>query len=87
MSINQSDWSEYLLEAFEAALLEASIEVCGGSYTPIQLEEMVNQEQVLNIALSLISLTYEHSTKELLSVVKKHFINLHGGQDWLEKRI
>ena len=85
--INQSDWSEYLLEAFEAVLLEASIEVYGGSYTPIQLEEMVNQEQVLNIALSLISLTYKHSAKELLSVVKKHFINLPGGQDWLEKRI
>ncbi len=85
--INQSDWSEYLVEAFEAALLEASIEVCGGSYTPMQLEEMVNQEQILNIALSLISLTYEYSARELLSVVKKHFINLPGGQDWLEKRI
>ena len=35
------------MEAFEAALLEASIEVYGGSYTPIQLEEMVNQEQVV----------------------------------------
>ncbi len=85
--INQSDWSEYLVEAFEAALLEASIEVYGGSYTPMQLKEMVNQEQVLNIALSLISLTYEHSAKELLSVVKKHFVNLPGGKDWLEKRI
>ncbi len=48
---------------------------------------MVKQEQILNIALSLISLTYENSAKELLSVVKKHFINLPGGQDWLEKRI
>jgi len=85
--ISKNDWSEYLLEAFEAALFEASIEVCGGAYTPIQLEEMVNKEQIIEIAYSLILITYDHSAKDLLSVVKQYFINLPGGQDWLEKRI
>ncbi len=85
--INKDDWSEYVLEAFEAALMEASIEVCGGAYTPVQLEEIVNKKQVIELALYLIFLTYEHSPKDLLSVVKKHFINLPGGQEWLEKRI
>lgn len=85
--LNEDGWSEYLIEAFEAALIEASIEVYGGSYTPLQLEEMLDREQLIDTALSLISLTYKHSAKNLLSIVIKHFINLPGGKAWLEKRI
>ena len=55
--IKQDDWSEYLEEAFEVAILEASIEVSGGTYTPIQLEEIVNKEQVIKTTSSLIDLT------------------------------
>jgi hypothetical protein len=85
--IQQSEWSEYLEETFEIAILEASIEVSGGIYTPIQLEEIVNKEQVDKIALSLIALTYQYSAKDLLSAVREYFINLPGGKEWLERRI
>jgi hypothetical protein len=85
--IKQDEWSEYLQEAFEAAILEASIEVSGGTYTPIQLEEIVNQEQITEIALSLINLTYQHSAKDLLSIVREYFINFPGGKEWLQRRI
>jgi hypothetical protein len=85
--IQQNDWSEYLEEAFEVAILEASIEVSGGNYTPIQLEEIVNKKQVFKIASSLIDLTYQYPAKDLLSVVREYFINLSGGKEWLERRI
>jgi hypothetical protein len=85
--INQDEWSEYLEEAFEVAILDASIEVSGGTYTPIQLEEVVDKKQVTELALSLIALTYQYSAKDLLSIVRKYFINLPGGKEWLERRI
>ncbi|MGL6343046.1 MAG: DUF29 family protein, partial [Waterburya sp.] len=53
--IDLNEWDEYLEEAFEVAILDASIEVSGGTYTPIQLEEIVDQEQVRELALSLIA--------------------------------
>ncbi len=85
--IQPEDWDEYLEEALEAAILEASIEVSGGIYTPMQLEEVVDREQIREIALYLITLTYQYSAKDLLSIVRKYFINLPGGKEWLERRI
>lgn len=85
--IQKNSWYEYLEEAFEVAILEASIEVSGGIYTPIQLEEVVNKEQVIKIALSLINLTYQYPAKSLLSTVREYFINLPGGKEWLERRV
>lgn len=85
--LKQDDWSEYLEEAFAVAILEASIEVSGGTYTPIQLEEIVDQEQVIKTALILIDFTYRYTTKDLLSTVREYFVNLPGGREWLERRI
>ncbi len=85
--IRPDDWEEYVEEAFEVAILEASIEVSGGIYTPVQLEEIVNQEQVIEIAMSLIAMTYQYSAKDLLSIVRKYLVNLPGGKEWIERRI
>ena len=85
--IKQDDWSEYLEEAFEVAILEASIEVSGGSYSPIQLEEIVDKEQVIKTALTLIDFTYRYTAKDLLSTVREYFVNLPGGREWIERRI
>jgi hypothetical protein len=85
--LKQDEWLEYLEEAIEVAILEASIEVGGGIYTPIQLEEIVNQEQIVEIASFLIDLTYKHPAKELLSIIRESFSDLPGGQEWLERRI
>ncbi len=85
--IKQDDWSEYLEEAFEVAILEASIEVSGGSYTPIQLEEIVDKKQVIRTALTLIDFTYRYTAKDLLSAVREYFVNLPGGREWIERRI
>ena len=72
---------------FEVAILEASIEVSGGSYTPIQLEEIVDKEQVIKSALTLIDFTYRYTAKDLLSAVREYFVNLPGGREWIERRI
>ena len=69
------------------AILEASIEVSGGTYTPIQLEEIVNKNQVIKTALTLIDFTYRYTAKDLLSTVREYFVNLPGGKEWLERRI
>lgn len=85
--INQNEWSDYLEEAVEVAIIEASVEVSGGIYTPGQLKEIVNCEQILVLAKSLIDLTYNYSAKDLLSVVQENFASLPGGKEWSEKRI
>ncbi|HHP7230557.1 MAG TPA: DUF29 family protein [Xenococcaceae cyanobacterium] len=85
--LQQNEWHEYLEEALEAAIIEASIEVGGGIYSPIQLEEIVNKLQVIKIAVALIDLTYQYSAKDLLSIVQQNLINLPGGKEWLERRI
>jgi hypothetical protein len=85
--INQNEWSDYLEEAVEVAIIEASIEVGGGIYTPNQLKEIVNIEQIIVLATSLIDLTYNYSAKDLLSVVQECFVSLPGGKEWVERRI
>jgi len=85
--LKQDEWLEYLEEAIEVAILEASIEVGGGIYTPIQLEEIINKGEIIEIASFLIDLTYQHPAKELLSIIRESFSNLPGGQEWLERRI
>ena len=85
--IKEDEWSEYLEEAIEVAIVEASIEVSGGMYNPIQLAEMINNQQIINLASSLINLTYQHSAKDLISIVRESFTDLPGGKEWLERRI
>ncbi|MGL5875404.1 MAG: DUF29 family protein [Xenococcaceae cyanobacterium] len=85
--INQNEWSDYLEEAVEVAIIEASVEVSGGIYTPGQLKEIIDSEQIMVLATSLIDLTYNYSAKDLLSVVQENFASLPGGKEWSERRI
>ena len=82
--IKQDEWSEYLEEAFAVAILSASVEVKGGIYNPIQLESLVNQSEIMAIALSLLNLTYQYGAKDLLLVVREYLIALPGGKEWLD---
>ncbi|ELS05605.1 protein of unknown function DUF29 [Xenococcus sp. PCC 7305] len=83
--VNQNQWSEYLEEAFEVAVIEASIEVNDGTYNPIQLEEIINKKEILEQSLCLINLTYQYSTRDLLSAIRDYLLNLPGGKEWLNK--
>lgn len=81
--IKQNEWCEYLEEAFAVAIWEASIEVKGGIYNPIQLEALINKSEILERSLSLLNLTYQYATKYLLLVVRDYLSNLPGGKVWL----
>lgn len=75
--IKKEDWNLYLEEAFEAAIDEAAIEVCGGTLKPSTVLARVERETILEITLKLINFTYESSTFEQ---VTKLLETLPGGE-------
>ncbi|MEB3182697.1 MAG: DUF29 family protein [Nostocaceae cyanobacterium] len=50
-----------LEEAYPNAIDRASLEVAEGRYEPEELENIINQEEILNRAISLISPSEEHN--------------------------
>lgn len=53
--LNVEELPEILAQAYLNAIDEASLEVAEGRYEPEELEKMVNREDILNRAMSLIS--------------------------------
>ena len=84
--INQNEWNSIILEVLEEAISDASVEVLKGAYTPFQLSEMVDKNQIILIALNLLDLTYTHSKQELPVAVNEYLTQLPGGEDWKEGR-
>ncbi|MFM2063116.1 MAG: hypothetical protein RLZZ507_2786 [Cyanobacteriota bacterium] len=80
--INENEWSEYIEDELDGAIRDASVEVLNGVYSPFQLAEMVNQEQIINQSRELLQLTYNYSLKELPAVVDNYLTQLPGGEDW-----
>lgn len=80
--INQADWDVYLEDAFEDAIFEACIEVSEGAYKPRQLKEVVEKNEVLNVANKWLFLTYVCSKEALRNVINEEFSKLPGGEDW-----
>ena len=80
------EWQPLLDSVLEAAIRTASVEVQGGAYTPFQLSEIVNRIQIVEIAQSLLTLTYEHSAELLPAIIDEKLAQLPGGDDWKEGR-
>ncbi|MGK7903486.1 MAG: DUF29 family protein [Hormoscilla sp.] len=80
--VKSDEWEEMLADALELAIGEASVEVMDGTYTPFQLEEMVEKNQLILTAKSLLDLTYRHSKRALPSVINDYLSQLPGGADW-----
>jgi Domain of unknown function DUF29 len=76
------EWESMLDDEFEEAVSLASEEVMGAAYSPFQLLELVDRDQIIAIAKTLLSLTYDYSTKELSPVVNDRLTQLVGGEDW-----
>ncbi|MDP5018884.1 MAG: DUF29 domain-containing protein [Dolichospermum sp.] len=77
-----AEWELILEEEFEEAIRDASDEVMNGIYSPFQLAEMVDKEQIINESKFLLKLTYEYSVKELPAVIDDYLTQLPGGEDW-----
>ncbi|MFB2919790.1 DUF29 family protein [Aerosakkonema funiforme] len=85
--INENEWENIIEEeVIEDAIADASEEVMNGKYSRSQLSEMLDKTQLLQIALALIDLTYNHSAKELPALIEAHLAKLPGGEDWRDRR-
>jgi hypothetical protein len=80
--VQTDEWETMLEEILEQAISDASVEVFNGEYTPFKLSEMVDRNQIIVTAKSLLNLTYQHSTKELPAVINDCLTRLPGGEDW-----
>ncbi len=84
--VNQEEWDNWIEEEIiEDAIASASEEVFNGKYSQFELSEMVNRNQIIEIAKRFLDLTYSHSAKELPKVVAETLIQLPGGEDWIKR--
>jgi hypothetical protein len=65
------DFSEYLEEAYDLAILEAAIEAFGGIYSAEQLETKFDRILVIKFALELLEMTLSIKPKLLILELRK----------------
>ena len=82
--IKVNDWSAYLEEALEAAILPASLETLEGTLKPKQLTQRIDQATILATAHRLLTLMYDHSARELPSAINGVLATLPGGATWFD---
>ncbi|PPJ62461.1 DUF29 family protein [Cuspidothrix issatschenkoi] len=80
--INQDEWNDYLENEIDVAIRDASVEVMNGIYSPFQLADFVDQQEIIHQAELLLNLTYNHSIKELPAIIDNYLTELPGGEDW-----
>jgi hypothetical protein len=80
------EWLPLIEEAIEAAIRPASTEVQEGVYTPFQLSDMVDRDQITSITQQLLGLTYQCSAKELPGRIDHFLTELPGGEEWRQGR-
>jgi hypothetical protein len=80
--INIGEWNDYIEDELEGAIRDASVEVANGIYSPFQLAEMVEKEDIINQGQELLQFTYNYSVKELPAVIDNYLTHLPGGEDW-----
>jgi hypothetical protein len=69
-----------LIEAIEAAIDDAAVEVFGGALKPLQVLARVNHKQISAIALDLLEFTYDNSGKQLSDKVNTVLQTLPEGE-------
>ncbi|MCL1469537.1 DUF29 family protein [Argonema antarcticum] len=80
------EWQPLLEEILKTAIRTASVEVMNGTYSPFQLSELVNRDEILLTAQKFIALTYVHKSIDLPDIIDEKLTQLPGGQDWKEGR-
>ncbi|MBD2569017.1 DUF29 family protein [Anabaena lutea] len=80
--INLDEWNDYLEHEIDIAIRDASVEVLNGVYSPFQLAEIVDKEQIIHQAKFILKLTYDYSIKELAGVIDDYLTQLPGGENW-----
>jgi hypothetical protein len=80
--INQDEWDSWLQEEIESAIFDASTEVLNGIYSPFQLAEIVDKQQIINESQKLLQLIYTYQSNELPGIINNSLIQFPGGEDW-----
>lgn len=80
--ISREEWQSFLEENLEAAIRPASLEVLAGDLKPKQLAERLDKSRLIQLAYTLLNLTYEHSAKDLPDILDAALLELPGGEDW-----
>jgi hypothetical protein len=80
--IRRDEWADRLDEAYEVAIADASVEVMDGMFTPFDLHDKADREQVLARAKQLLDLLYNHAHKDLPMIINEHLSHLPGGREW-----
>lgn len=80
--VKQDEWETMLEDILEQAVRDASLEAFNGAYNSFQILEMVDRNEIILIAKSLLDLTYNYSAKEFPAVVDDYLTRLPGGEDW-----
>lgn len=80
--INAEEWNQVIEDELEASIRTASVDVANGIYTPFQLLEMVDRNQIILNTEGMLALTYTHSKKELPQAIDDYLNKLPGGEDW-----
>ncbi|MCW5316109.1 DUF29 family protein [Nostoc sp. KVJ3] len=84
--INLGEWQNLIEEEIiEDAIADASEEVMNGNFTRSQLSAMLDKNQILTTASSLLALTYTYSPKELPAIMDDYLSQLAGGEDWINR--
>ncbi|MCC5644722.1 DUF29 domain-containing protein [Nostoc sp. CHAB 5824] len=84
--INLDEWNNLIEEeVIEDAIADASEEVMKGKFTRSQLSAMLDRNQILTTATSLLALTYNYSAKELPAIMDDYLSQLAGGEDWINR--
>ncbi|MBD2386985.1 DUF29 family protein [Cylindrospermum sp. FACHB-282] len=80
--IDIDEWNDYIEHEIDVAIRDASVEVLNGIYSPFQLAEIVDKEQIINQAKVLLELTYGYLINDLPGIVDDYLTKLPGGEDW-----
>jgi len=57
-----------------------------GIYNEVELAQMVDRGQLMQVTMTLLNLTYQHSVKDLPVILGDYLLTLPGGEEWRNKR-
>ena len=81
--VKSGEWEIMLKEAIAAAIRPASVEIKGGKLRPAQITQIIDRDSLIQIAETLLELTYTNCAIVLPEIIDTYLAQLPGGEDWL----
>ncbi len=84
--INHDEWESFIESVLMVAIADVSEEVLNGIYNEFELAEIVDRDQLIQVTMTFLNLTYLHSVKDLPVILGEYLLKLPGGEAWRNKR-